>query len=94
MKAIIYIVTAQSMTWSNELKIYERKEAEVPLAYGTFGEALNRIEYIVGREQRFLNKSLNEVWHWSNDNLSTYKYEDKEMNNVLELSIWKQEVEL
>ena len=94
MKAIIYIVTAQSMTWSNELKIYERKEAEVPLAYGTFGEALNRIEYIVGREQRFLNKSLNEVWHWSNDNLSTYKYEDKEMNNVLECSIWRQEVEL
>lgn len=94
MKAIIYIVTAQSMTWNSDLKIYERNEAEVPHAYGTFGKALNRIEYIVGREQRFLNKGLNEVWRWSNDNLSTYKYEDKEMNNVLELSIWKQEVEL
>ena len=94
MKAIIYIVTAQSMTWNSELKIYERNEAEVPHAYGTFGEALNCIEYIVGREQRFLNKSLNEVWHWSNDNLSTCKYQDKEMNYVLECSIWKREVEL
>ena len=94
MKAIIYNVIAQSMTWNSELKIYERSEPEVPHAYGTFGEAFNRIENIIEREQRFLKKSLNEVWHWSNDNLSTYKYEDKEMNNVLELSIWKQEVEL
>ena len=94
MKAIIYNVIAQSMTWNAELKIYERSEPEVPRAYGTFGEAFNRIENIIEREQRFLKKSLNEVRHWSNDNLSTYKYEDKEMNNVLELSIWKQEVEL